>query len=88
MANCIISIFTNFVPNKTIICKDKYRPWMDSDIKLACQNKASIYKRYVIFGRNIADHAILPLIVPILLMILRLNIFTTLLKNKLPTYRC
>ena len=55
MTNCIISVFTNFVPNKTIICKDKYCPWMDSYIKLSCQNKANIYKRYVTIGRNIAD---------------------------------
>ena len=55
LINCIIDIFTNFVPNKTIICKGKYPPWRDSDIKLPCQNKANIYKRYLIIGRNIAD---------------------------------
>ena len=35
--------------------QDKYGPWMDCDVKLACQNKANKYKRYVIIGRNIAD---------------------------------
>ena len=55
LTDCIINVFTNFVPNKKIICKDKNPPWMNSEIKLACKNKNKIYKRYVKHGRNIAD---------------------------------
>ena len=45
-------MFTNFVPDKTIICKDKDPPWINREIKLACQNEAKIYKFYVKNGRN------------------------------------
>ena len=46
LTDCVINIFTNYVPNKIIICKDKDPPWINSEIKLACKNKEKIYKHY------------------------------------------
>ena len=47
LTNCLVNIFNNFVPNKTIVCKDKDPPRMTDEIKLACLDKAKVYKRYV-----------------------------------------
>ena len=53
--NCILNIFTNFVPSKTITCKDKEPPWMTETIKQLCYNKSKIYKKYVKNGRSDVD---------------------------------
>ena len=55
LTDYVINMFTNYVPNKIIMCKDKDPPWINSEIKLACKNKEKNYKHYVKHGRNIAD---------------------------------
>lgn len=55
LTNCITNVFKFFVPNKTIVCKDKDPPWMNNEIKNACLNKAKIYRHYVKNGRRTAD---------------------------------
>ena len=47
LTDSVINVFNNFVPHKTIICKDKDPPWMNNEIKCACLKKAKIYRRYV-----------------------------------------
>ena len=59
LSDCLINIFTNFVPNKTIICRDKDAPWMTRKIKDALKEKSKVYKKYVKNGRKIADLNIL-----------------------------
>ena len=57
LSSCIINVFNNFVPSKTIIFKDKDPPWMNNKMRQLCQNKAEIYKAElnVKRGRTNAD---------------------------------
>ena len=55
LTSCILNVFNNFVPSKTIIFKDKDPPWMNNKIRQLCLNKAKIYKTYVKRGRTNAD---------------------------------
>ena len=55
LTNCLVNIFKNFVPNKTIVCKDKDPPWMTEEIKRACLDKPKAYKRYVKNSRTNID---------------------------------
>ena len=55
LTNCLVNIFNNFVPNKTIVCKDKDPLWMADGIKRACLDKAKVYKRCVKNGRTNID---------------------------------
>ena len=59
LSDCLINTFTNFVPNKTIICRDKDAPWMTSKIKDTLKEKSKVYKKYVKNGRKTADLNIL-----------------------------
>ena len=40
-------MFSNFVPNKTITCKDKDPPWMTVEVRKKSHMKAKIYENYV-----------------------------------------
>ena len=53
LTNCVINVFNNFVPHKTIICNDKDPPWMTNEINQCCLNKAKIYTRYIKNGRSV-----------------------------------
>ena len=55
LSSCILNVFSNFVPNKTITCRDKEPPWMTEEVKKNCHMKAKIYERYVKNGRSDAD---------------------------------
>ena len=55
LTNCISNVFTNFVPNKIITCKDKDPPWMTEEVNNLCHNKAKIYEKYVKNGRSDVD---------------------------------
>ena len=55
LTSCILNVFDNFVPSKTVIFKDKDPPWMNNKIRQICQNKAKVYKIYVKRGRTDAD---------------------------------
>ena len=43
----ILNTFSNFCPNKTVIRRFKYKPWMTNEIKQKLKEKAKIYKKYV-----------------------------------------
>ena len=47
LTSCILNVFTNFVPNKTITCREKDPPWMTDEVKILCHMKAKIYEKYV-----------------------------------------
>ena len=53
--SCILNIFSNFVPSKTITCRYKDPPWMTEEVKQICHMKAKIYENYVKNGRSDAD---------------------------------
>ena len=55
LTSCIYNVFTNFVPNRTITCRDKDPPWMTEEVKKLCHLKAEIYEKYVKNGRSDAD---------------------------------
>ena len=55
LTSFILNVFDNFVPNKTVIFKDKDPPWMNNKIRQLCQNKAKVYKTYVKRGRTDVD---------------------------------
>ena len=55
LTKCILNVFTNFVPNKFITCKDKDPPWMTEEVNNLCHNKAKIYEKNVTNGRSDAD---------------------------------
>ena len=46
----ILNIFSNFVPNKNITCKDPI--WMNEKIKFKVKSKHQFYKMYIKNGRN------------------------------------
>ena len=52
---CILNVFSNFVPNKTITCRDKEPLRMTEEMKKLCHMKAKIYENYVKNGRSDAD---------------------------------
>ena len=60
LTKCISNVFTNFVPNKIITCKDKDPPWMTKEVNNLCHNKAKFYEKYVKNGRSDADKQELP----------------------------
>ena len=55
LLSCILNVFSNFVPNKTITCRDKDPPWMTEEVKKKCYMKAKIYEHYDKNGRSEAD---------------------------------
>ena len=55
LSSCILNVFSNFVPNKTITCRDKDPPWMTEEVKKLCYMKTKIYENYVKNGRTDAD---------------------------------
>ena len=55
LSSCILNVFSNFVPNKTITCRDKDPPWMTEEVKKICYMKAKIYENYVKNGRTDAE---------------------------------
>ena len=55
LTRCISNVFTNFVPDKIITCKDKDPPWMTEEVNNLCHNKAKIYEKYVKNGRSDAE---------------------------------
>ena len=45
LTKCITNLFTNFVPNKIITCKDKDPTWITEEINM-CHNKVKIYEKF------------------------------------------
>ena len=46
LSEYVTNIFSNFVPNKTIVIRDKDALWMTSEIKQMLLDKAKIYRRW------------------------------------------
>ena len=55
LTSCILNVFSNFVPNKIIKCRDKDPPWITEEVKKICQQKAKIYENYVKNDRSDFD---------------------------------
>ena len=55
LTSCILNVFSNFVPNKIITCRDKDPPWITEEVKKICHKKAKIYENYVKNGRSDVD---------------------------------
>ena len=55
LTSCILNVFSNFVPNKTITCREKDPPWMTDEVKIICHMKAKIYENYVKNDRSDVD---------------------------------
>ena len=51
----MLNIFHNFIPNKNIICNDKYPPWFDNQIKTLIEKKNHLCQSYMANGRLAVD---------------------------------
>ena len=51
----ILSVFTNFVPNKVITCDDRDPSWINDNIKNKIKWKNSMYKNYKRNGKKTED---------------------------------
>ena len=49
------SIFSEFIPNKTITCDNRDPPWMTTSLKSAIKRKHRVYNKYVKSGRKPDD---------------------------------
>ena len=49
------SIFSGFIPNKTITCDNRNPPWMTTSLKSAIKRKHRVYNKYVKRGRKPDD---------------------------------
>ena len=49
------SIFSEFIPNKTITCDNRDPPWMTTSLKSAIKRKHRVYNKYVRRGRKPDD---------------------------------
>ena len=43
----LLSIYSNYIPNKTVLCDDKDPPWMTNGIRTAIEMKNNAYNYYV-----------------------------------------
>ena len=50
-----VSIFSKFIPNKTITCDNRDPPWMTPSLKSAIKCKHRVYNKYVRRGRKPDD---------------------------------
>ena len=48
----IVNIVSVYIPNKFIICNDKYPPWLNDHIKCLINLKNEIFKKYLKDGRT------------------------------------
>ena len=46
----LLNIYSNYIPNKTVLCDDKDPPWMTNGIRTAIETKSNAYKEYVRSG--------------------------------------
>ena len=43
----LLIIYSNYIPNKTVLCDDKDPPWMTNGIRTAIEMKNNAYKEYI-----------------------------------------
>ena len=46
----LLNIYSNYIPNKTVLCDDKDHPWMTNGIRTAIEMKNNAYKEYIRSG--------------------------------------
>ena len=46
----LLNIYSNYIPNKTVLCDDKDPPWMTNGIRTAIEMKNNAYKEYIRSG--------------------------------------
>ena len=46
----LLNIYSNYVPNKTVLCDDKNPPWMNNGITTVIEMKNNAYKEYIRSG--------------------------------------
>ena len=49
----LLNIIQNFIPHGTIICGDRYPPWINKEIKKLMIEKNLAFKSYCCYNRNI-----------------------------------
>ena len=42
-----LNIYSNYIPNKTVLCDDKDPPWMTNGIRTAIEMKNNVYNEYI-----------------------------------------
>ena len=50
MNDLLLNINSNYIPNKTVLCDDKYPPWMTNGIKTVIEMKSNACKEYIWSG--------------------------------------
>ena len=48
--NLLFNIYSNYIPNKTVLCDDKDPPWMTNGITAVIEIKNNAYKEYIRSG--------------------------------------
>ena len=43
----LLNIYSSYIPNKPVLCDDKYPPWMTSGIRTPFEIKNNAYKEYI-----------------------------------------
>ena len=46
----LLNIYSNYIPNKTVLCDEKDPPWMTNGIRTAIEMKNNAYKEYIRSG--------------------------------------
>ena len=50
MNDLLLNIYSNYIPNKTVLCDDKDPPWMTNGIRTAIEMKNNACKEYIRSG--------------------------------------
>ena len=50
MNDQLLNIYSNYIPNKPVLCDDKDPPWMTNGVRTAIEMKTSAYKEYINSG--------------------------------------
>ena len=48
--NLLLNIYSNYIPNKTVLCDDKDPPWMTNGIRAVIEMKNNAYEEYIRSG--------------------------------------
>ena len=46
------NILSNYIPHKTIICDDKYLPWIHNNIQAVNSRENNTYRSYILSDKN------------------------------------
>ena len=52
MNDLLLNIFSNYIPNKTVLCDDKDPPWVINGVRTAIKMKNKPYNEYIRSGRR------------------------------------